>query len=93
MKLTNKQKQLVIKKLDGIHSCPACGNHQLAISDTLFEVREINGGNLVIGGNSSIYPLLALSCSACGHTLFFNAILLGIISTDTKQSEPDNDKK
>lgn len=93
MKLTDKQKQLVANKLRILQGCPVCHGHQLTMSDTLFEVREFNEGNLIIGGNSAVYPLLAISCNDCGHTLFFNAILLGVLSKNTKQSESENGKK
>lgn len=88
MKLTDKQQQLVVKKLEkAIKVCPICGHKGLIISDTIFEIREFNGGQLILGGKeSTIYPLIAVVCGGCGNTQFFNAILLGIVSNNDKST-------
>lgn len=90
MKLTEKQQELVIKKLEKTKKiCPTCGNGNLLVGDRIFEIREFNGGNLVIGGKeSSIYPLIAVSCPICGNVQFFNAILMGIMSKDSSETVP-----
>lgn len=95
MKLTEKQQQLVINKLQNTKKiCPSCGNNNLIIGDRIFELREFNGGNLVIGGKeSSIYPLIVVACPVCGNIQFFNAILMGVISSNTSKEEPINKQK
>ena len=57
--------------------CPVCMNNQWSASDELLEMRPYRGGNLVTGG--SIYPFIVVTCSRCGHTLFFNAVLAGLL--------------
>ena len=57
--------------------CGVCGNTDWGIIDEVVEVRAYNGGRTVIGG--SIFPHLAVICNICGNTLFFNAILAGLV--------------
>ena len=59
--------------------CPVCGGTQFSISDTIFELRELSNGNLVIGENQSLYPVVPLSCDSCGSTFFLNAIKSGLM--------------
>ncbi len=83
MKLTSKQKELLLKKLNKVvpnNKCPSCGTSDLVLGDRIYELREFSGGGLTIGGDSSIIPIIALFCQNCGQTHFFNAITLGIIS-------------
>ena len=37
------------------------------------------GGNFVVGGRVSVFPVLAVSCKSCGYTHYFNAILIGVV--------------
>ena len=81
MKLTSEQQQKAQQKLAGFvnHPCSCSGGNWI-LSDTIFELREFNSGDLVIGGSSSsIFPVIAISCGNCGNTHFFNAILLGLV--------------
>lgn len=57
--------------------CPICGNPTWSISE-IVELRQFQGGDLVIGGKSSIYPVFPVMCSRCGFTHFFNAVVSGI---------------
>ena len=96
MKLTKKQAEDLIQFLNNERNnrlpCPICGNVNWVISDSLWEVREFNGGNLVIGGQSAIMPMVAISCSKCGETHFLNAIQLGIVSKDQPIEEATKQK-
>jgi len=58
-------------------SCPVCRKLGWNVSDTLFEVREYHKGGLVVGG--STVPFIMATCGNCGYTLFFNAIVAGIV--------------
>lgn len=56
------------------------GGNNWNIEDKIFELREFNNGNLILGGgNSSIIPLLAITCTQCGNTQFLNALMCGAI--------------
>lgn len=80
MKLTGDQQHTALEKLQHFfdHQCD-CGHGDWILSDKIFELREFHSGNLVIGGNSSVLPVISVSCKACGNTQFFNALLLGLV--------------
>ncbi len=46
------------------------------------------GGTMMIGG--PMFPLAVVTCSVCGHTVFVNAILMGLVKPDA--SVPSSDK-
>jgi hypothetical protein len=82
MKLTKEQQQKLIEKLNELWKnqkvCSICQGQNWNVSDTVFELREFHGGNMVIGG-SAIIPVLTLTCTKCGQTIFLNAMSLGIV--------------
>ena len=85
MKLTEEQKNKVIEVLSDFLKripCNVCQGKEWILNDTIFELREFQGGNLVIGGKSSVFPVIAVVCKNCGNTLFFNAIQLGLIKKE-----------
>jgi hypothetical protein len=86
MKLTKEQQEKASEKLKPFFNRPcSCSGQNWILNDKIFELREFNEGNLVIGGkNSSIFPVISVSCSKCGNTHFFNAILLGLIQKDNE---------
>ena len=61
-------------------ACPLCGGLEWSVSDRIFEMREYNGGNLVIGGaNAMITPVIPVTCSNCGNTVLINALAAGVL--------------
>ena len=88
MKLTNEQQQKVIQKLQHflINHC-SCNAHNWILNDKVFELREFQGGGLVIGGESSVFPVITVTCKDCGNTYFFNAILLGAVEKSDGQTK------
>ena len=61
-------------------ACPYCGGVEWHASDKVFELREFNDGNLVLGGpNSSITPVIPITCVNCGNTVFINALTTGLL--------------
>lgn len=90
MKLTDDQQKELIEKLNLIWKnkiCDVCSEKSWNINDTIFELREFQGGGMVIGGNSSIQPLISMTCNNCGNTKFLNAIKLGITNPQEPQKE------
>lgn len=60
--------------------CTMCGSNDWSVTDKVFELREFNDGNLVIGGpNSSIVPLIPITCKNCGNTVFVNPMVIGLL--------------
>jgi hypothetical protein len=60
-----------------------CGTGNWNVSDSIFELREYNQGNLVVGGGP-IIPIIPITCDNCGNTVFVNAILAGLIEQKSK---------
>ena len=57
--------------------CPICGNSDWMGEEQVMELRPFNEGRL--GGPGPVIPLFVIICSTCGNTLFFNAILAGLV--------------
>lgn len=73
--------QKVIEHLNskwGKRPCPMCGQNSWTVSDTVYELREFHGGNLVLG-SGPIYPIIPVSCNNCGNSVMINAIQSGAI--------------
>ncbi len=77
MKLTEHHKNILHSKIRLTH-CNSCGLSSISFSDTIYEMREFNGGRLNL--SSSLYPVIVASCSNCGNTVFYNAIILGLVN-------------
>lgn len=60
--------------------CPLCGEGNWSVTDKVFELREFNDGNFVLGGpNSAITPVIPVTCANCGNTVFINALVTGLL--------------
>lgn len=70
-------KKWIEENWEGEPLCPVCKNNNWFIGRTIEELRPFSKGKLAMGGR--IYPVITFSCNVCGHTLFFNAIRLGIV--------------
>ena len=73
MKLTKEQTSKLLSQLNDWRKsskpCVICGQSSWAVNDTIFELREFNEGNLVIGEKCAIMPLVPVICNNCGNTL------------------------
>lgn len=69
-------------------SCPLCKKGPWGISDSTFELREFHGGNMVIGGQSSILPVVPVTCNNCGNTVLISALKAGVIEQETAEEKP-----
>ena len=58
--------------------CPLCGEGNWQVSDKVFELREFNNGNLVLG-TGPIVPVIPVTCGNCGNTVFINAVISEVI--------------
>ena len=91
MKLTEEQARKIIShitKASGGKSivCPICGHNQWELNNVVTEMREFQNGNFVLGPDSAIMPFVSLSCNKCSHTLFLNAISVGVVSPQVESS-------
>jgi Predicted nucleic-acid-binding protein containing a Zn-ribbon domain len=93
MKLSQEQAVSIIERLNSTAThrqpCPICGNNNWKLNDKIWEIREFQGGSLIIGGDTSLMPLISVSCTNCGFTHFINAIRLGVVTPEShSQQEP-----
>ena len=63
--------------------CPICGKDTVSIEPTIYQLREFNSeGNIVLGKDQLVEPLIPIVYTNCGYTTFINAIKAGIIKGD-----------
>lgn len=60
------------------HICPICEGKEWGVG-TVVEMREFQGGNIIIGGGVGVLPLTPIACTTCGYTFFMNALRNGSI--------------
>ncbi len=66
--------------------CPLCQQGNWIVSKGLFELREFQGGGLVVGG-SPILVVAPITCDNCGNTVLVNVIRAGLISQPKKKED------
>ena len=75
--------QYVKSKIKGDFVCSICKNKDWSINPYLFKVSEYKPE----GKNRQVMPLVSITCSHCGNTLFVNAFDAGVaekVSFDDK---------
>jgi hypothetical protein len=83
MKLTNKQKEIIKEKFETIwkdKKCPFCGEKAWVFSDKIFELKEFQEGNIILGEGTSFFPVIPIICGKCTHTIFLSAVKLGLFN-------------
>lgn len=63
--------------------CPMCNHSGLSIENRIYELREFNNGNVVIGGNQATIPVAVIICPECGNTMFINVLAAGVINQNS----------
>ncbi|WP_051198750.1 hypothetical protein [Bifidobacterium sp. AGR2158] len=56
--------------------CPICAHTSWSVGQT-FELREYEGGNLVVGLGSQVMPVTPVFCKNCGYMFLINSIIAG----------------
>jgi hypothetical protein len=80
--LTSDEKERIAKRIESMwtgsaRNCPICGSNQWLVGDHLVQPVTLGPNNsLMLSGPG--YPQVML-ISTCGHTLFFNAVILGVL--------------
>lgn len=67
--------------------CPICKKISWNVPGTIYELREFNNGNLIIGGNSSLVPVIPITCNNCGNVIFINAITAGLVQNNGRKND------
>jgi predicted nucleic-acid-binding Zn-ribbon protein len=80
---TNKLIAIFDKKWPEPKVCPICKHDDWVIAQRVYEMREFHEGAFDTSG--SIIPFIVVSCTNCGKTNFFNAIIMGIIKSQDKK--------
>ena len=73
----------------GSKPCPMCGSNNWIVSDKIYELREFNDGNLVIG-SGPIFPVVPVSFNNCGNSVFINALMSGAIEKQNVEPIDNN---
>lgn len=68
--------------------CPVCGNTNWIIGDHIVQPVTNGSGRVLLGG--AAYPQVMLVSTECGYTRYFNAILMGLVAMDSKESSPED---
>jgi hypothetical protein len=87
MRLTTENIEQIRTKIDAIApTCSFCHHKKFILVDKVMELREFNDGNLILGGaNSTILPVIVMSCENCGELRLLSAVKLGIIDNAEKK--------
>ena len=92
MKLSDEQANMVISHISKASGgkpiiCPICGNNSWNVNRVITEMREFQNGDLILGGESAIMPFVSMTCNKCAHTLFINAISVGVVQPHKSDSQ------
>lgn len=71
---SEKLQQELSKKLI---RCPICGHNHFVLDNNIVSPMNINDGNINLG--QYLLPLVPVTCSNCGHVMFFNLKVLGCL--------------
>lgn len=89
MKLNAAQHSQLVAHLAGKWkapvSCSVCKSNDWDVPIEVYELREFHGGNMVIGGGSSLIPVSPVTCKVCGNTVLINPLIAGV---DLKEQQP-----
>jgi predicted nucleic-acid-binding Zn-ribbon protein len=70
--------------------CPICGRNDWNIGEHVAEMPAL--GKTMVAAKRATYPHVALVCLNCGHTLLFNAVVIGIVPRQSqKQSDAEEE--
>lgn len=89
--LTEEQKTKVLnwfRSKNGPRPCSVCGDNNWTLGAHLVVPNTWAGGAISMGGMS--YPQVMLICRNCGHTNFFNAVIVGALENSKPKETPSN---
>ena len=86
----SRAQEWVREKSSGIPACTMCGQRQWALGDHSVHSPIYFGGGMFLGGPT--YPQFMLICQTCGHTVYYNAILSGVIK-EKEQEATDQEEE
>lgn len=93
--LTKKEREKVViwiserKKAEHEIICSICKNEHWSVAEHLVVPLTVAQGLIQIGKGPT-YPMAMITCNKCGHTLFLNAVKVGLLP---KKEETQKDPK
>jgi hypothetical protein len=92
--LTEAQRKEIAEKLDKIwtgsaKNCPICGSNQWLVGQHLVQPITLKDNALQLGGTG--YPQIMLISRPCGYTLFFNAVIFGVVPPESESEAEGNE--
>jgi hypothetical protein len=83
-KLSTSEKDNIQTKINelwrgGAKNCPICGSNHWILGDHVVESPIITEGARGFGAGA--YPSVMLISKPCGYTIYFNAVILGVITS------------
>jgi len=76
----------------GDAKCPLCGSTEWAIGHHLLQPVTL-GGNLNLQLAGIGYPQVALMSIPCGYTMFVNAVVAGVLQSNSPVTNVGDEKK
>ena len=68
-----------------MRACTVCGENSWQLAKHAIWPNIYGERGPLIGGTS--YPQIMLICNNCAHTVYFNAVLMGLFSDDLRKAE------
>jgi len=92
MKLTRSQTVQLLNHLrrhwKDPQTCPICHEEAWKVPQSILELREYEEGNIILyPKDSSMIPLVAVTCTVCGYTFLINALTTDILHDQNEGGE------
>ena len=94
LKLTQEEKKEIagwISKRAPDLKCSVCGQKHFVLADHVIAGFIHSGGGLALGG--ATYPQVMVICTNCGHTIQFNAVVIGALKPSTAEDSKEEAKE
>jgi predicted nucleic-acid-binding Zn-ribbon protein len=75
------------KKWNTPKACPICTQNNWAVSESLALAPRLVQERVEVGG--VVYPLFLVTCSTCGYTMFFNALVAGFLPSASEEEKKE----
>ena len=95
MEITQKQADHISRILHEekriLQECPVChaSGNSWTMTDRIWELREFWLTEPPQDGESAC-PVISILCNECGYTLFFSAVVLGLIELEDEEDGEDD---
>jgi hypothetical protein len=82
--LSEAEKRQIIEKINKLwigsaKNCPICQSNKWTLADHIVSSNIATAGaGLIVGGPT--YPCVMLISEPCGYTIYFNAVVLGVVT-------------